>query len=112
MFDQIVRGLKRCGLRSRDISYFELHQEQDQDHGAWLEEALVLYATTEQAQEQIYRGAMLSLRARAKLWSGMQDKIVRWRQPANMHLRTDSRGSKYDQAGEMTFAAWKKMNSA
>ena len=47
------------------------------NHGAWLEEALVLYAGTERAQREIHHGAMLSLAARARFWTGVQRKIVR-----------------------------------
>jgi len=87
MFPPIVRGLRRAGLPEAGISYFTLHLEQDIDHGLWLEEALLSYANTAQSQAQIRRGALLSLAARARFWSGVQHQIVRWRQPKNLHLR-------------------------
>lgn len=87
MFPPIVRGLRRAGFQEPEILYFTLHMEQDIDHGAWLEEALARYASTPKAQEEIRRGALLSLEARARFWSGVQEKIVRWRQPQNMHAR-------------------------
>ncbi|HVZ73195.1 MAG TPA: iron-containing redox enzyme family protein [Polyangia bacterium] len=88
MFTRIVRGLRRAGFAEPEILYFTLHQEQDIDHGLWLEEALARYADTADAQAQIRRGALLSLEARARFWSGVQAKIVRWRQPKNVHLRS------------------------
>jgi hypothetical protein len=87
MFGHIVRGLRRAGFREDEILYFTLHMEQDVDHGAWLEQALARYAGTADAQREIRRGALLSLEARARFWSGVQSKIVRWRQPRNLHLR-------------------------
>jgi pyrroloquinoline quinone (PQQ) biosynthesis protein C len=95
MFPPIVRGLRRAGFEEREILYFTLHMEQDIDHGAWLEEALARYADTEKAQGEIRRGALLSLEARRVFWSGVQDKVVRWRQPKNFHLRTQARPHSY-----------------
>jgi pyrroloquinoline-quinone synthase len=108
MFEQIIRGLRRARFTEHEIQYFTLHVEQDLDHGSWLEEALVLYAETEQAQAQIHRGAMLSLAARVRFWSGVQDKIVRWRQPRNVHLRAPSRREGHNQANELTLAQWRE----
>lgn len=87
MFPPIVQGLRRARFSEQEIVYFTLHLAQDVDHGRWLEEALERYAGTEKAQEQIRRGSELSLQARARFWSGVQEKIVRWRQPKNLHLR-------------------------
>lgn len=108
MFPMIVRGLRGAGYSEAEILYFTLHMEQDEDHGAWLEEALVRYADTREAQQQIWRGAMLSLAARRRFWTGVQDKVVRWRQPANMHLRSQSRSDGHDPTGEMTLAQWQQ----
>ena len=91
MFERLIRGLRLAEFADNEISYFTLHVEQDQDHGDWLEEALVRFADSAERQAQIQRGADLSLQARAKFWSGVQDKIVRWRQPRNVHLRSQSR---------------------
>lgn len=107
MFDRIIRGLRRARFDELEIQYFTLHVEQDVDHGSWLEEALVLYAESPEAQAQIHRGAMLSLAARVRFWSGVQDKIVRWRQPRNVHLRAPSRREGHNQANEMTLAQWR-----
>ncbi len=81
MFEAIIPGLRRAGFNDAEIGYFTLHVAQDEDHGAWLEEALALYATNEDAQAQVRRGAMLSLAARGRFWSGVQSAVVRWRQP-------------------------------
>lgn len=81
MFDAIIPGLRRAGFDEEEIAYFTLHVEQDDDHGAWLEEALAGYATTPEAQAQIMRGALLSLEARKQFWTGVQQAIVRYRQP-------------------------------
>ena len=104
MFRLIVRGLSRAGFRDDEIDYFRLHMLQDEDHGAWLEEALVLYADSERAQEQIERGARLSLQARQRFWTGVQRKIVRWRQPANLHVRSQASRARYDESTELTLA--------
>ena len=81
MFDAVIPGLRRAGFSEEEIAYFTLHVEQDDDHGSWLEEALVEYASTPQAQAQIRRGALLSLEARKRFWDGVQSAIVHWRQP-------------------------------
>ncbi len=107
MFEPIIRGLRRARFTEPEIQYFTLHIEQDVDHGSWLEEALVGYAQSEAAQIEIHRGAMLSLAARVRFWSGVQDKIVRWRQPRNVHLRAPSRREGHNQANELTLAQWR-----
>lgn len=107
MFPQIVQGLRRAGFDEEEILYFTLHMEQDEDHGAWLEESLVDYATTEEAQALIHQGAMRSLAARTRFWSGVQDKIVRWRQPRNVHLRSEMRKGGDRQGREMTLNTWR-----
>ena len=81
MFEAIIPGLRRAGFTEREIHYFTLHVEQDDEHGSWLEEALATYATTPEAQAQIRRGALSSLRARGEFWDGVQRAIVRYRQP-------------------------------
>jgi len=107
MFQLIVRGLKRAGFRPDEINYFTLHMEQDIDHGAWLEEALARYAEGPKAQEEIRRGAVLSLAARSRFWSGVQEKIVRWRQPKNVHLRDQARRDMGFKGPELTLATFR-----
>jgi pyrroloquinoline quinone (PQQ) biosynthesis protein C len=104
MFPPIIQGLRKAGFSEQAIVYFTLHTLQDIDHGRWLEEALFLSidragASTSTAQEQIRRGALLSLEARERFWSGVQDKVTRWRQPQNVHLRTQARGERFSLRG-------------
>ncbi len=112
MFGYLLRGLARAGFRDEEILYFRLHVLQDQDHGKWLEDALALYADTPEAQAQIHRGAMLSLEARARFWSGVQRKIVRWRQPANVHARSQSSRDHYDESKEITLRTFRERLAA
>lgn len=107
MFHQIIRGLRQAAFREEEIGYFTLHVLQDEDHGAWLEEALELYAADPEGQAQIERGTLLSLAARARFWSGVEDKVVRWRQPENVHLRTEDRSGAYREGGQLTLASWR-----
>lgn len=84
MFQAVIPGLRRAGFEQAEIDYFTLHVEQDDDHGTWLEEALAGYADTAEAQAQIRRGARISLEARRRFWDGVQQAIVRWRQPRSI----------------------------
>lgn len=84
MFHAVIPGLRRAGFSDAEIDYFTLHVAQDVDHGRWLEEALVRFGCGPNAREaraQIRRGALLSLEARGRFWSGVQRAVVRWRQP-------------------------------
>ncbi len=108
MFPPIVKGLRRAGFAEYDISYFTLHMEQDVDHGNWLASALALYCTDRASQNLIRHGALLSLEARYRFWSGVQDKIVRWRQPENVHLRSPSRFTRYKGNEEITYSSWQE----
>ncbi len=81
MFHSVIPGLRRAGFTDVEIAYFTLHVAQDVDHGRWLEEALTRFGSTHEARQQIRRGAMLSLEARGRFWSGVQRAVVRWRQP-------------------------------
>lgn len=86
MFASVIPGLRRAGFSDTEIQYFTLHVEQDVDHGAWLEEALLRFGSTDQARAEIRRGALLSLEARARFWTGVQRAIVRWRQPSSIRV--------------------------
>lgn len=103
MFASIIPGLRRAGFSDSEIHYFTLHVEQDVDHGRWLEEALARYATSAEAEAQIRRGALLSLEARGRFWTGVQSAVVRWRQPRAM--RPDG-PSPRSLAGELLLTAW------
>jgi pyrroloquinoline-quinone synthase len=84
MFVPIIDGLRRAGFTEREIQYFTLHTLQDQDHGRWLEEALVRMVRTPEQAAQVRRGAMLSMAARMRFWDGVQSRVVRWRQPVQL----------------------------
>jgi pyrroloquinoline quinone (PQQ) biosynthesis protein C len=81
MFASVIPGLRRAGFSEGEINYFTLHVEQDGDHGRWLEEALERYSHEEQARQEIRRGALASLAARAAFWDGVQQAVIRYRQP-------------------------------
>lgn len=76
MFELAVAGLRKAGFAESEIEYWTMHMDQDQDHGAWLEEALVGYCETPQQREQVRKGALLSLDARERFWWGVTDKIA------------------------------------
>ncbi len=76
MFTHAIAGLRKAGFKEEEIAYWTCHQDQDADHGAWLEEALVNYCATEEQRAQIRRGALLSLDARERFWWGVIDKIA------------------------------------
>ena len=75
MFEHVMRGLRKAGLDGPDVTYWSMHLDQDADHGAWLEEALVAFCASEETRRQIRRGALLSLKAREQFWWGVLDKI-------------------------------------
>jgi pyrroloquinoline-quinone synthase len=81
MFEAVIPGLRRAGFSEDEIGYFTLHVGQDVDHGAWLEEALHRFCRTDEARMLVRRGAMKSLEARGRFWSGVQRAVVRYRQP-------------------------------
>ncbi len=84
MFESVIPGLRRAGYDEEEIHYFTLHVGQDVDHGTWLEEALVRYATTDEARAQIRAGALMSLEARRRFWDGVQRAVMQWRQPRSV----------------------------
>lgn len=106
MFDSVIPGLRRAGFAPEEIAYFTLHVEQDVDHGAWLEEALLRFGSTDAARTFIRRGALLSLDARAKFWSGVQRAVVRWRQP---HAIRPDGARPRSIASEILLTAWDGM---
>ncbi len=103
MFAAVIPGLRRANFTEEEILYFTLHVDQDVDHGAWLEEALATYGSSATAQSQIRRGALLSLEARGKFWSGVQRAVVRYRQPRA--ARPDG-ATQRSFAGEVLLTAW------
>ena len=75
MFEHVMIGLEKAGFQEREITYWTMHLAQDEDHGAWLEEALIKYCGSDEAREQVRRGALLSLNARERFWWGVLDKM-------------------------------------
>ncbi len=84
MFTHAVAGLRKAGFKEEEILYWTCHQEQDKDHGAWLEEALAHMCINDQAREQVRKGALLSLDARERFWWGVLDKITTEKTKATM----------------------------
>ena len=84
MFTHAVAGLRKAGFKEEEILYWTCHQEQDKDHGAWLEEALTHMCINDQAREQVRKGALLSLDARERFWWGVLDKITTEKTKATM----------------------------
>jgi pyrroloquinoline-quinone synthase len=81
MFTPIIEGLRRASFTEEEIEYFTLHIGQDVDHAIWLEEALALMITSQEEADQVREGALISLEARRLFWEGVQEQVVRWRQP-------------------------------
>ena len=75
MFEHVTAGLAKAGFAAADVAYWSMHLDQDADHGAWLEEALVAFCETAEARRQVRRGALLSLKAREQFWWGVLDKV-------------------------------------
>ncbi len=84
MFGHVIPGLRRAGLSEEAILYFTLHTEQDIDHGAWMTEVLAELVTTEEGRAEVRRGALLSLEARYRFWTGVERQIVARRQPVSI----------------------------
>lgn len=97
MFELAVAGLRKAGFAENEIEYWTMHMDQDQDHGAWLEEALVGYCETPQQREQVRKGALLSLDARERFWWGVTDKIH-----AATTMRSVPGGGATSDAGQLT----------
>ncbi|MCH2106531.1 MAG: iron-containing redox enzyme family protein, partial [Planctomycetes bacterium] len=81
MFHQIIPGLERAGMGFEERMYFDLHTEQDIDHANWMSEALEQLGQDEEARAQVRRGALLSLGARFRFWTGVERCVVARRQP-------------------------------
>ena len=81
MFHQIIPGLERAGMGFEERMYFDLHTEQDIDHANWMREALEQLGQDEEARAQVRRGALLSLGARFRFWTGVERCVVARRQP-------------------------------
>jgi hypothetical protein len=89
MFPPLIEGLRRAGFGADEIDYFTLHIRQDEDHGAWLQEALERYSDTPAAQAQVRQGTLASLEARRQFWLGVERRVVAWRQPRSAQHTLD-----------------------
>lgn len=72
MFGHLIAGLDAAGIGLDEREYFDLHTEQDQDHGAWMAEAMAQLATDEDTREQVRAGARFSLALRGELWDAIE----------------------------------------
>ncbi len=76
MFPHLVAGIEQSLLLDpAALEYFQLHITLDVEHGKALEESLLRWATTDQHQEEIRRGAQRSLDARAAFWSTLSEQL-------------------------------------
>lgn len=89
MFPPLITGLRRAGFAEDEIDYFTLHLAQDENHGAWLEEALVRYCDTEAGRMQVRQGALASLEYRRRFWLGVETRVLSGRQPRSAQHRLD-----------------------
>lgn len=76
MFPPVVKGLQLSGFTDDEIEFFILHVEHDVEHASMLDDSIASFATTEQAQALIRRGAMASLETRDRLWSAMERRMI------------------------------------
>ncbi len=77
MFPHLVQGVERSlPLDPAALEYFRLHINLDIEHGKALEEGLLRWATSEENQEDIGRGARRSLEARAAFWSALEEQLL------------------------------------
>lgn len=81
MFASLVRGLAAAGVTEDERLYFDLHTEQDQDHGAWMAEAMGRLAVDESTRDLVRHGARFSHERRAELWDAAE-RIVDGADPA------------------------------
>ena len=76
MFPCLMQGIERSlRLPSAALEYFRLHINLDVEHGKVLQESLLRWATTEENQDNIRRGARRSLEARAAFWSALGEQL-------------------------------------
>jgi pyrroloquinoline-quinone synthase len=81
MFNQIIPGLERAGMGYEERMYFDLHTEQDIEHANWMSQALAQLGQDDEARALVRRGALLSLGARFRFWTGVERCVVARRQP-------------------------------
>lgn len=76
MFPPLVLGIERSvALDPSALEYFRLHIDLDVKHGHMLEEGLLRWAGSEANREEIRRGALRSLEARAAFWGALGEQV-------------------------------------
>lgn len=76
MFPWLVRGIERSvALDPSALEYFHLHIDLDVKHGQMLERCLTDWATSDAHRDEIRRGALRSLEARAAFWSALAEQL-------------------------------------
>jgi len=76
MFPPLVLGIERSvALDPSALEYFRLHIDLDVAHGQVLERCLIRWATSEVHRNEIRRGALRSLEARATFWSTLAEQL-------------------------------------
>jgi len=72
MFPFLLTGIERSlPLDSAALEYFRLHIDLDVEHGRVLEDVILRWAATGEAQVEIRTGALCSLAARGAFWSAL-----------------------------------------
>jgi pyrroloquinoline quinone (PQQ) biosynthesis protein C len=111
MFPPLIEGLQRAGFAESEIEYFTLHTRQDENHGAWLEEALARFCHRAEARAQVRAGTLASLEARRRFWLGVERRVVAWRQPRSAEHASDRVRVSLSRALEST-AQWAPLGRA
>ena len=76
MFPHLLQGIDgSLPLDAEALEYFQLHINLDVEHGRVLQESLLRWATTEENEDTIRRGARRSLEARAAFWSALEEQL-------------------------------------
>lgn len=76
MFPFLLTGIERSlPLDPAALEYFRLHIDLDVEHGRVLEDVILRWAATEEAQTEIRAGALCSLSTRAAFWSALAEHL-------------------------------------
>lgn len=75
LFGRLIPGLAKSGFAPDQRLYFDLHTEQDVDHGRWMAEALARLAKEPSARADVRRGALTSLAARGRVWDAVLARL-------------------------------------
>jgi pyrroloquinoline quinone (PQQ) biosynthesis protein C len=76
MFAPLVQGIEQSVALDPDaLEYFRLHIDLDVKHGQMLEQCLIRWTGSEAHRDEIRRGALRSLEARAAFWSSLAEQL-------------------------------------